>query len=110
MGNLLADEALWQARLSPLRPAGDLNDAELDALRRALRSAIRHAVANGGVHVGEVIPARRAGAACPRCGGPMLRATVGGRTTWWCAEEQALGESRLRPPAAPGPAQSAPTR
>ena len=43
VGNLLADEALWQARLAPLRPAGSLSDAELDALRRAIRAGIRRA-------------------------------------------------------------------
>ena len=37
VGNLLADEALWRARLSPLREAGSLSAAELDELRRALR-------------------------------------------------------------------------
>ena len=41
VGNLLADETLWQARLSPRRPAGSLAPEELDALRRALRAAIR---------------------------------------------------------------------
>jgi formamidopyrimidine-DNA glycosylase len=45
VGNLLADEALWQARLAPLRPAGDLEDAELDDLRRVLRRATRRAIA-----------------------------------------------------------------
>jgi len=88
VGNLLADEALWRARLSPHRPAGDLADDELDHLRRTLRAATRDAIRRGGVHTGEVIPFRRREAACPRCGAPMERATIGGRTTWWCSEEQ----------------------
>jgi len=88
VGNLLADEVLWQARQSPLRPAGDLSDAELDALRRALRAATRRATRLGGVHTGDVIPARRRDGRCPRCGAPMRRATVGGRTTWFCEREQ----------------------
>lgn len=88
VGNLLADEALWQARLSPLRPARDLEDAELDALRRAIRAAARSALRRGGVHTGEVIPARTRDGVCPRCGAPMRRATVGGRTTYWCPDEQ----------------------
>src|SRR3954454_9115904 len=82
VGNLLADEVLWQARESPLRPAGDLSDDELDALRRALRAATRRATQRGGVHTGDVIPARRRDGACPRCGAPMHRVSVGGRTTW----------------------------
>ncbi len=88
VGNLLADEVLWQAELSPSRPAGELGEAELDELRRVLRRAIRSAIAHGGVHTGDVITARRKDATCPRCGAPMERGTVGGRTTWWCSREQ----------------------
>ncbi|MBA2348182.1 MAG: formamidopyrimidine-DNA glycosylase [Solirubrobacterales bacterium] len=89
VGNLLADETLWQAKLPPLRPAGDLDDDELDHLRRTLRKATRAAIKHGGVHTGEVIPFRKRDHHCPRCGEPMLRAAVGGRTTWWCSAEQA---------------------
>lgn len=88
IGNLLADETLWQARLSPLHPAGDLDDDQLDDLRRVLRRATREAIRHGGVHTGEVIRHRRAGAHCPRCGSAMTRGVVGGRTTWWCPQEQ----------------------
>jgi formamidopyrimidine-DNA glycosylase len=88
VGNLLADEALWRARLSPVRPAGSLSEAELDELRRALRAATRRAVARGGVHTGDLIPHRVRGGSCPRCGAPLERATVGGRTTYWCPREQ----------------------
>ena len=88
VGNLLADEALWQARLSPRRPAGELTDEEADRLRVKIRAAVRHALRHGGVHHGEVNPFRRPGAHCPRCGAEMERAAVGGRTTWWCPVEQ----------------------
>jgi formamidopyrimidine-DNA glycosylase len=88
VGNLLADETLWRASLSPLRPAGELSDEELDLLRRELRAATRLAIRRGGVHTGEIIPFRRAGEHCPRCGAAMVRGTVGGRTTWWCPREQ----------------------
>jgi formamidopyrimidine-DNA glycosylase len=88
VGNLLADEALWQSRLDPRRPAGELRVEELDDLRRELRKAIRLAIRRGGVHTGEVIPYRATGKHCPRCGAEMQRATVGGRTTWWCPAEQ----------------------
>ena len=88
VGNLLADEALWQARIDPRRPANGLEEAELDRLRNAIRAANRKAIAGGGVHTGKVIPARRRDGVCPRCGTPMERATVGGRTTYWCPAEQ----------------------
>jgi formamidopyrimidine-DNA glycosylase len=88
VGNLLADEALWRARLSPRREAGSLSDEELDRLRRDLRAATRRAVRRGGVHTGDLIPHRLRGGACPRCGTTLERDTVGGRTTYWCPREQ----------------------
>jgi formamidopyrimidine-DNA glycosylase len=91
VGNLLADEALWRARLDSRRPAGGLDDDELNALRRAIRSATRRAIQLGGVHTGEVIPHRRRDGICPRCGADMARATIGGRTTYWCSREQGGG-------------------
>jgi formamidopyrimidine-DNA glycosylase len=89
VGNLMADEALWQARLSPLRPAKLLHADELDRLRNAIRAANRSAQRKGGVHTGELIPHRRRDGVCPRCGAALERATVGGRTTYWCPAEQA---------------------
>lgn len=88
VGNLLADEALWQAGLSPVRPAGDLDADELVHLWKVLRRTTRAAIRRGGVHTGELIPHRRRGGTCPRCGADLVRATVGGRTTWWCPAEQ----------------------
>jgi formamidopyrimidine-DNA glycosylase len=88
VGNLLADEALWQARLSPLRLAGSLSTQELDRLRVAIRAAVRSAVRLGGAHTGRLIPHRERGGRCPRDGAELTRATVGGRTTYWCPLEQ----------------------
>jgi formamidopyrimidine-DNA glycosylase len=84
IGNLLADETLWRAKLSPRRVAGELTDEELDHLRRVLRAATRDAIRKGGVHTGAFIGSRKRGAACPRCGTTVERATIGGRTTFWC--------------------------
>jgi formamidopyrimidine-DNA glycosylase len=84
VGNLLADETLWRARISPLRPAGELSEDELDVLRRQLRAAVRDAIRNGGVHTGRFMPHRKRGGTCPRGHRPLSRATVGGRTTIWC--------------------------
>ncbi len=89
VGNLLADETLWQARLSPRAPADELSRATLDHLHDALDKALRSAIEKGGVHTGEVIGFRHADAHCPRCGAPMVHGTVGGRSTWWCSAEQA---------------------
>jgi formamidopyrimidine-DNA glycosylase len=84
VGNLLADQALWQARIAPQRLTSSLTDEELDGLRRAVRAAVRSAIRDGGAHTGALIPQRAAGGRCPRCGTELARATVGGRTTWWC--------------------------
>jgi formamidopyrimidine-DNA glycosylase len=88
VGNLLADEALWRAELSPRREAGSLSEEELDGLRRAIRAATRRAIRLGGVHTGELIRHRERGGACPRCGAALERATIGGRTTYWCPRHQ----------------------
>jgi formamidopyrimidine-DNA glycosylase len=88
VGNLLADEALWQAAIGPARPADELDRDEVTRLARAVRTAIRRAIKRGGVHTGEIIRHRKAGEQCPRCGAPMRRATIGGRTTWFCSQEQ----------------------
>jgi formamidopyrimidine-DNA glycosylase len=84
VGNLLADETLWRAGLHPRRAAGELSEEELDRLRRELRAATRAAIAKGGVHTGDLIGHRVRGGSCPRCGAALERATVGGRTTFWC--------------------------
>src|SRR5204862_1070347 len=41
LGNIYADEALWHARLNPLRPAGELTEEEVSALRDGIRKALR---------------------------------------------------------------------
>src|SRR3954451_10375294 len=84
VGNLLADETLWRARLSPRRTAGELSVEELDRLRRELRAATRDAIRHGGVHTGRFMPAREKGGSCPRCKTLLARDTIGGRTTYWC--------------------------
>jgi formamidopyrimidine-DNA glycosylase len=89
VGNLLADEVLWQAKVPPATPVSRLQRKDADRLYRALRSVLASAVAKGGAHTGDVIAARRPGGTCPRCGHEMVHGTVGGRSTWWCSREQA---------------------
>ncbi len=96
IGNLLADEILWRARVHPARAAGGLTAAEQARLLRATRGAISDALRDGGVHTLRIIPRRRRGGTCPRDHAPMRSGTVGGRTSWWCPAEQPLvpGTSR----------------
>lgn len=93
VGNLVADEVLWQARIHPARLIEDLADEDLDRLFRALRKVL-HTWVERFDHV----PRRwlsgvrgLPGAACPRCRTPLQRTVVGGRTTYSCPACQPLG-------------------
>jgi formamidopyrimidine-DNA glycosylase len=89
VGNLLADEILWQAKVPPGTPVNQLERKDVDRIYRALRKVLTAALEpGGGAHTGRVIAARRPGGSCPRCGAPMVHGTVGGRSTWWCSREQ----------------------
>jgi formamidopyrimidine-DNA glycosylase len=84
VGNLLADQILWQARIAPPRIVSSMSVDELDRLRREVRSAVRSAIRKGGAHTGRFIQARQRDGVCPRDGHPLERGRIGGRTTYWC--------------------------
>ena len=88
VGNLLADQALWLAKIDPRRRVRDLTRNDVNRLYRAVLASIAAAIGAGGVHTLSVLPYRKPGALCPRDGVPMTTGTVGGRTTWWCPREQ----------------------
>jgi formamidopyrimidine-DNA glycosylase len=88
VGNLLADEALWRARIAPQRPACELTPREVGRLWRALVAVVDESLGEGrGSGSGEFARVRRLGV-CPRCGRPLERGVVGGRTTYWCPRDQ----------------------
>ena len=89
VGNLLADEILWRAGINPARPVDALAGTERQQLYQALRETIGDALRDGGVHGLPLVPHRRPGGHCPRDGAELRRATVGGRTTFWCPVHQA---------------------
>jgi len=84
----MADEVLWRAGLAPTRPAGSLTAAELRRLHLQLRRTVNLLIERGGSHLGDLTPHRLPGGTCPRDGASLQRATVGGRTTWWCPGHQ----------------------
>jgi formamidopyrimidine-DNA glycosylase len=88
IGNLMADEVLWRAGLSPQRPAGSLSANEARRLHRHLRRTIGYLIDRGGSHLGDLMDERRPGGRCPRDGAALVRSTVGGRTSWWCPVHQ----------------------
>ena len=98
VGNIYADEALWWARLHPLRPANTLTPEELKALVRSIRRALRLGIARQGATLRDYRNANgeaggmqaefrvygRAGEPCTRCGHPIEKTRAGGRGTWFC--------------------------
>jgi formamidopyrimidine-DNA glycosylase len=93
VGNIIADETLWQARIHPRREIATLSDPERARLHRAMTEVIREAV-EGYDHVPRRrsrLSARRGlpDARCPRCHTPLARGVVAGRTTYHCPVCQA---------------------
>jgi formamidopyrimidine-DNA glycosylase len=84
VGNLYADETLFRAGIHPRRAADRLSDDEVKSLFAHLRRVLREAIAGRRVFLVE----REEGERCPRCGGTIQRAIVGGRTTYFCARHQ----------------------
>jgi formamidopyrimidine-DNA glycosylase len=89
VGNLIADEVLWRAGLSPLRASDSLEKKDLRRLHRHLGATLEDLMARGGSHRGDLMDERRPGGRCPKDGTELVRATVGGRTSWWCPGHQA---------------------
>jgi formamidopyrimidine-DNA glycosylase len=88
LGNLLTDEILWRAGVDPARPAGSLDAVEVRRLHRHVRSTLAELLERRGSHTGRLQAARVRGGSCPRDGEPLLRRTVGGRTTFSCPGHQ----------------------
>jgi formamidopyrimidine-DNA glycosylase len=88
IGNLIADELLWRAGLSPLRPSDSLTPNEVRRLHRHLGRTIADLTEGGGSHTGRLMDERRLDGRCPRDGTELTRSTVGGRTSWWCSGHQ----------------------
>jgi formamidopyrimidine-DNA glycosylase len=98
LGNIYADEALWRARVSPLRPANALTPDEVGRVHRAIRSALRAGIARQGSTLRDYATPDgaagsmqdefrvygRDGQPCSRCRTPIVKARVGGRGTWFC--------------------------
>ena len=88
LGNLLCDEALWRAGIDPARAGASLTPDEAKRLHRAIRDTLRVLGRRGGSHTGDLTSQREPGAHCPRDGAPLLRRTIGGRTTYSCPLHQ----------------------
>ena len=103
VGNIYADEALWAARLHPLRTARTLRPADERRLWLEIRRILAEAVIRRGSSIDDYTAPdgdgemqdhlqvyQRAGDPCPRCGRPIRRVVVGGRATHFCSWCQRL--------------------
>ena len=98
VGNIYADEALFRARIHPLRPVGTLQRPQLAALRDAVVESLeagidargatiddfRHADGARGSFQDRFLVHRREGEPCPRCGTPIRKLRAAGRGTYVC--------------------------
>jgi formamidopyrimidine-DNA glycosylase len=98
LGNIYVDEALWYAKLHPLRPAGSLDRNELRRLHNAIRKALELGIARQGSTLSdyrlpdgssgsmqkEFRAYGRTGEPCDRCGTSLEKIRVAGRGTWFC--------------------------
>jgi formamidopyrimidine-DNA glycosylase len=104
LGNIYVDEALWRAKLHPLRTAGSLDADELALLTRAIREALCAGIARQGASLRDYSTPDgrrgrmqdrfrvygREGEPCQRCGTPIHKIRAAGRGTWYCPTCQQL--------------------
>jgi formamidopyrimidine-DNA glycosylase len=122
VGNIYADEALFRARIHPLRPAGALTRAQCEALAGAVKAALtagldaggatiddfRHADGVQGAFQDEFLVHRRRGEPCPECGGEVVKFVAAGRGTYACERCQTPPRRRGRRSATPRAASARP--
>ena len=115
VGNIYADEALFRARIHPLRPAGSLAPRQYALLHAAVIASLEAGIDARGASIDDFrhpdgvrgsfqdrfLVHRREGLPCPVCGTAVRKLVVGGRGTYVC--ERCQPRPRPRRPAAPSP-------
>jgi formamidopyrimidine-DNA glycosylase len=98
VGNIYADEALFRARVHPLRPANRLTRAQCAAIRDAVVASLmagldakgatiddfRDPYGVSGSFQDQFLVHLREGEPCPNCGGPVRKLRAAGRGTYVC--------------------------
>jgi formamidopyrimidine-DNA glycosylase len=98
LGNIYTDEALWDAGINPLRPAGTLTLAEAERLREAIVAVLVDSLESGGSSMRDYLDTagkagrfqerwrvyKREGTPCSRCSEAIQRIVIGGRGTRFC--------------------------
>jgi len=110
IGNIYASEALWRARIHPLRTAGSVGPDEIARLHEAIQWVLRKAIRlhgstlrtyrdssgrQGGMQH-EFVVYDRAGGPCDRCGASIRRTVIGGRGTFHCPQCQRAPRARVK--------------
>jgi formamidopyrimidine-DNA glycosylase len=102
VGNIYADESLFQARLHPGRLGAEISKPQADRLRRAIGTVLNRAIDLRGSSIRDYVGGsgqkgnfqerfrvyQRAGQPCPRCGTPIARIRLAGRSTHFCPQCQ----------------------
>jgi formamidopyrimidine-DNA glycosylase len=117
IGNMYADEALFAARIHPLRKCDELSPKEVRALHNNIRRILRAAIGSKGASVDTYVRpegdlgtahfdfkvAHRRAEPCPVCGNPVERVPVQNRGTYFCPRCQPSRPTRSKQkPAAAG--------
>jgi formamidopyrimidine-DNA glycosylase len=104
IGNMYADEALFAARIHPLRKADALSHEEVQTLFHCIRRVLQAAIGNKGASVDTYVRpegelgtahfdfkvAHKGGEPCPVCGTSIERVLVQNRGTYFCPRCQPL--------------------
>ena len=101
IGNIYADEILFRARMHPAIAAASLSDKDLRVLFRATGYVLEKAIALktdfNRLPKSWLLPHRGKCGRCSRCGRALKSATIGGRTSWFCAHCQKRAHSKVTP-------------
>jgi len=109
LGNIYADESLFDAKIHPLIPANKLSPAQISRLSKSIKAVLKRAIHHKGSTLRDYRDANgesgnfqkihrvynREGKPCPRCGTPIKRIVVGARSTHFCPRCQAKTRSPL---------------
>jgi formamidopyrimidine-DNA glycosylase len=94
IGNIYADEILFQAGIHPRKKVSELSDDELVHVYEVMRHVLQTAVAAGAdiskLPADFLLPHRKEGNNCPRCKGPLETIKISGRTTFFCPSCQKM--------------------
>jgi len=88
VGNVYADEILFQTRIDPARKIDELDEKTLKEIYRTMRRVLRTSVRNNAeiarLPGNYLLPHREGDGQCPHCGGRLKQKRVSGRGSWFC--------------------------